>query len=103
MLILNPDYQADVINTFNKTFRYLDDIFNLDNPFFYSMVSSIYPKELKLNKANSSDNSTAFLDLDLSIENGVISSKIYDKRDALNFNIIIFRISMKTFQKLRHI
>jgi len=67
------------------------------------MVSSIHPKELKLNKANSSDNSTAFLDLDLSIENGVISSKIYDKRDALNFNIIIFRISMKTFQKLRHI
>jgi len=33
---------------------------------------------LELNKANTSDTSVAFLDLDLSIENGVVS-KIYDK------------------------
>jgi hypothetical protein len=79
MLKLKPDSQADVIAAFNNTSRYLDDIFNLDNPFFDSMVSSIYPKELKLNRANSSDTSAAFLDLDLSI-----------KRDDFNFKIVNF-------------
>ena len=87
---LNSDSKADIIEAFNYTSRYLDDILNLDNPYFDSMFSSIYPKELKLNKANSSDTSAAFLDLDLSIENGIISSKIYDKRDDFNFNIVNF-------------
>ena len=41
-----------------------------------------------MNKANISDISAPFLDLDLSIHNGVISSKIYDKRDDFNFNIV---------------
>ena len=54
------------------------------------MISSIYPKELKVNKADNSDISAAFLDLDLSIDNGKISSKIYDKRDDFNFDIVNF-------------
>ena len=33
--------------------------------------------------ANSSDNEAPFLDLNLSIKNGIVSSKIYDKRDDL--------------------
>ena len=72
------------------TSRYLDDIINLDNPLFNSMVSFIYSKELKWNNANSSDTSAAFLDLDLSIENTGFSPKIYDKRDGFNFNIVSF-------------
>ena len=79
MLTLQKDSQADVIVAFNNTSRYLDDILNLDNPFFDSMYTSIYPKELKLNKANSSDTSAAFLDLDLVIDNGVIHSKFMIK------------------------
>jgi len=75
MLGLNPDSQADVIHAFNDTSRYLDDIFNIDNPYFDKMRTSIYPKELQLNKANNSDISAAFLDLDLSINNGIVSSK----------------------------
>ena len=47
MLRLKPDSQADIITAFNNTSRYLDDIFNLDNPYFDSLVSPIYPKELK--------------------------------------------------------
>ena len=54
------------------------------------MVYLIYPKELNLNKANSSDTSTAFHDLDLSMGNEAISLKIYDKRDDFNFNIVNF-------------
>ena len=43
------------------------------------MVSQIYPTELQLNKVNSSDTEAPFLDLNLSITNGIVSSKIYDK------------------------
>ena len=88
MLSLKPDSQADVIKAFNDTSQYLDDIFNIDNPYFDQMRSSIYPKELTLNKANNSDISAAFLDLDLSINSGIVSSKIYDKRDDFDFKIV---------------
>ena len=88
MLSLQANKQTDIINAFNETSRYLDDIFNMDNPYFENMISSIYPKELVLNKANKSDTSASFLDLDLSICNGVISTKIYDKRDDFNFQIV---------------
>ena len=45
------------------------------------MVNRIYPPELQLNKANTSDTEAPFLDLHLSISNGFVSSTIYDKRD----------------------
>ena len=48
---------------------------------FEGMVRRIYPPELQLNKANASDIEAPFLDLHLSISNGFVSSKIYDKRD----------------------
>ena len=51
------------------------------------MVGQIYPTELQLNKANSSDTEAPFLDLNLFITNGIVSSKIYDKRDDFNFEI----------------
>ena len=56
------------------------------------MVHRIYPAELQLNKANASDTETAFLDLNLSIHNDiqVVSTKIYDKRDDFNFDIVHF-------------
>ena len=54
------------------------------------MVSQIYSTELQLNKANPSDTEAPFLDLDLSITNGIISTKIYDKGEDLNFEIVNF-------------
>ena len=54
------------------------------------MVGQIYPTELQLNKANSSDTEAPFLDLNLSITNGIVSSIIYDKRDDFNFEIVHF-------------
>ena len=53
------------------------------------MVSQIYPSELQLNKANTSDTEAAFLDLHLSISNDIVSIKIYDKRD-FDFEIVNF-------------
>ena len=64
------------------------------------MVGQIYPTELLLNKANSSDTEAPFLDLNLSITNGIVSSKIYDKRDDFNFEIVNFPFLMEMFLAL---
>ncbi len=71
--------------------RYLDDILNLDNPYFSRIVNQIYPSELTLNKANTLDSEAAFLDLSLSVVNGTINTKIYDKRDDFNVDIVNYR------------
>ena len=52
------------------------------------MVHRIYPAELQLNKANASDTEAAFLDLNSSIHNDIVSTKIYDKRDEFNVDIV---------------
>ena len=54
------------------------------------MVSQIYPTEIQLNKANTLDTEAPVLDLDLSIINGIVSYKIYDKPDGLKFEIVNF-------------
>ena len=90
MLPLSDNNQAEIIEAFNSTSRYLDDLLNIDNPYFEQMVGQIYPTEHQLNKANSSDTEAPFLDLNLSITNGIVSSKIYDKRDDFNFEIVYF-------------
>ena len=82
---LNHDNQADIIEAFNSTSRYLDDLLNIDNPYFEGMANQIYPPELQLNKANISDTEAPFLDLYLSVANGFVSSKIYDKHDDSKF------------------
>ena len=87
---LNHNNQADVIEAFHSTSTYLDDLFNIDNPYFKAMVNQIYPPELQVNKANTTDTEAPFLDLHLSIANGFVSSKIYDKRDDFDFDIVNF-------------
>ena len=119
------DKQADTIDAFTTTSRYLEDILNINNVYFYTMVSKvsyrakirnrcnqvphmnqdrnrkvtnsqldtvsqIYPSQLQLNKANYSDTEAAFLDLHLSISNDIVSTKIYDKRDDFDFEIVNF-------------
>ena len=86
MVSLSDDKQADVIDEFNSTSWYLDDILNINNVYFENMVSQIHPLELQLNKANTSDTEAAFWDLHLSISNNIVSTKIYDKRDDFDFD-----------------
>ena len=86
MLSLPDNNQTDIIEAFNSTSRYLDDLLNIDNPYFEQMVGQI----LQLNKANSFDTEAPFLDLNLSIKNGIVSSKLYDKWDDFNFEIVNF-------------
>ena len=51
MMSLSDDNQADVIDAFNNTSRYLEDILNNNN---------VYPSQLQLNKANTSDTEATF-------------------------------------------
>ena len=77
-------------DSFNTTSRYLDDILNINNVYCDNTVSQIYPSELQINKANTSDTEAAFLDFHLSISNDIVSTKIYDKRDDFDFEIVNF-------------
>ena len=90
MMSLSDDKLADIIYAFNNTSRYLDDILNINYVYFDTMVSQVYPSELQLSKANTSDTEAAFLDLHLSISNNFVSTKIYDKCDDFEFEIVNF-------------
>ena len=90
MLCLSDNNQTDIIEAFNNTSRYLDDLPNIDYQYFEQMVGQIYPTEVNVNKADSSDTDARFWGLILSITNGIVSSKIYDKQDYFNFEIVNF-------------
>ena len=90
MTSLSDVKQAEIIEAFKSTSRYLDDLLNIDNLYFGGVVSRVCPPGLRLDKANTSDTDTEapFLDLYLSISNGFVSSKIHDKHDDFDFNIV---------------
>ena len=98
ILSLSDDNQSEVIEAFNSTFWYLDDLLNIINNFFDSMVNHIYPSELRLNKSreeiplktNVSETEASFLDLYLSISDGFLKTKRFDKRNNFNFDIVNF-------------
>ena len=90
MMSLSADKDAEIIEAFNSTSRYLDDLLNINNIYFDGIVKQIYPSELQLNKANSSHTEAQFLDLHLTILDCFVSSKIYDKRDDFDFDIVNF-------------
>ena len=70
---------------FNDTSRYLDDIFTIDNPEFEKHIPDIYPAELQLNKTNTSDKDTSFLDLNIKVIGSDIHTSVYDKRGGFGF------------------
>ena len=90
MMSYSDDKQIEVIDAFNTTSRYLDDIRNINNVYFDNMEGQIYPSELKLNKANTFDKEAAFLDLHSSTSNDIVCAKIYDKYDDFDFEIVNF-------------
>ena len=90
MVSLSDDMQPDIIDAFNTSSRYSGDVLNINNVYFDNMISQIYPSEFQLNKANTSYTEATFLDLHLSISNDIVSTKINDKRDDFDFDIVNF-------------
>ena len=78
----------DLIDKFNDTSRYLDDIFTIDNPAFAEHISDIYPREFQLNIANTSDKETSFLDLNIKVIGNNIHTGVYDKRTYREFPLV---------------
>ena len=60
MLSLSDNNHTDIIESFNTTSRYLDDLRNIDYSYLEQMVGQIYPNELQVNKANSFDKDARF-------------------------------------------
>ena len=86
MRSLSDDKQADIIDAFNTSSRYLDYILNNNNNvYFDNMVGQIYISELQLNKANTSDTEAAFKTCICQISNDIVSTKVYDERDDFDF------------------
>ena len=50
MLSLSDNNQTGIIEAFNSTSRYLENLLIINIPYFEQMVGQIYPTELQLNK-----------------------------------------------------
>ena len=85
---LHKPKRHDLIDMFNDTSRYLDDIFIIDNPEFGKFIPDIYQAELQFNKANTSDKKTSILDLNIKVIGSNIHTSDYDKRDDFGFPIV---------------
>ena len=85
---LQKSKRFDLIDKFDNTSRYLDDICTSDNPTFAEHIPHIYPIQLLLNKANTSDKETSFLDLNTKVIGNDIHKSVYDKRDDFGFPIV---------------
>ena len=87
---LHKSKRHDLVDMLNDTYRYLDDIFTIDNPEFERYIPDIYQEELQLNKANTSDKETSFLDSNIKVIGSDIHTSVYDKRDDFGFLIVNF-------------
>ena len=50
----------NLIQKFNNTYRYIDDLCSLDSTLFQTNITAIYPKEHILLQSNSSDDKATF-------------------------------------------
>ena len=73
---------------FHSTKRFIDDLCAInDGNLFQSVHGEIYPEELEL-KIEHSGSHASFLNLDISIKDGIFIYKLFDKHDAFPFSIV---------------
>ena len=76
---------------FNFTYRYIDDVLSINNPYFENYLCQMYPPEIEIKDTTESNTSASYLDLLLSIgKDGQLYTSLYDKRDEFNFHITNF-------------
>ena len=78
--------------SFGYTFRYIDDLFSVNNEGFGDYISAIYPSELELKETTIASNEVCYLDTRIRHEDGgtPYHIRVYDKRDDFNFQIVNF-------------
>ena len=77
-----------VVEAFNSTSRYLDDLLNSDGTFFDSMVGRVCPSGLRLSGAGVWEAGVSFLDLNLSLSDGFVVAEVFHRRDDFGFDIV---------------
>ena len=90
MMSLSGDKHADIVEALNSTSGYLDDILNINNIYIDNSVRTIYPAELQLNKANTSDTEASF--------HLFISNDIFLPKFMINETILILKLSMSFYR-----
>ena len=89
--LLKDKKKKHLAKSFNFTFRYIDDVLSLNNPHFSECLHLIYPPELEIKDTTETRRSASYLDLLLEINpDGILKSRIYDKRDDFSFPIVNF-------------
>ena len=92
--------EKKLAQSFNFTFRYIDDVLSLNNSRFGDFVDRIYPIELEIKDTTDTDRFASYLDLHLEIDNeGLLRTKLYDTRNDFNFPIVNFHLYVATFQQ----
>ena len=89
------DFMTELIHSdkaqgrkYHCAFRFIDDQCCInDSNDFEKSHNQIYPTELEL-KVEHSGNHATFLDLDITLNDGVFTYKLFDKRDAFPFFIV---------------
>ena len=77
--------------SFNLCYRYIDNLIVFDNKKFGDYVKEIYPSQLTVEKTNTSDDLTNYLDSTFIIEsNNQLYTKLCDECDDFDFHIVNF-------------
>ena len=87
---LQKSKRFDLIDMFNDASRCLDDVFTVDDPEFEKHVPGMYPAELRLSRADTSDKEASFLDLDVGVVGGDVRAGVCGRRDGFGFPIVNF-------------
>ena len=82
--------QKKLAQSFNYTYRYIDDVLSLNNSKLSDHLHNIYPDELEIKDTTESAHSASYLDLLLDSHDTTLCTKLYDKRDDFNFTIVNF-------------
>ena len=69
--------------------RYIDDVLSLKNTNFAEYLEFIYPRELEIKETTETAASSSYLDCYLYIDNGKLTTRLYDKRNDFNFPIVL--------------
>ena len=84
--------------SFNLCYRYTDDLIVFNNKKFGDYVKEIYPSQLTVEKANTSDDLANYQDLTFIMgSNNRLYTKLYDKRDDFDFQIVNFHSSVEQY------
>ena len=83
--------RTQLVSKFNFTYRYIDDVFYINNSDFENYLGQMYPDELEIKDTSESNTTASYLDFLLSVgRDGQLYTSLYNKRDYFNFDITNF-------------